>query len=150
MVDSSVLGQYSLFDGLESGQIDSILPMMHQETFEAGTDIIIEDKHNDRLYFILDGNVALVKKGVILLKRDKGDIFGELEVLDTSPAEATVKALVATKVMSLSVDALGEIYEKDLKAYSFLLTNLARDVARRLRYMNNRIVSDDTHHMEWS
>ena len=149
MIDTSVLGQYSFFDGLDQDQINKIIPLMQEENFESGTDIIIEGKYNDRLYFILEGRVAVLKRGIVLMKHGKGDVFGELEVLDVDPVEATVKALAATKVMTLSIDALGEIFEKDLKIYSFLLTNLARDVARRLRYMDNRLTSD-THFTEWS
>ena len=149
MIDSTIIGQYSFFDGLEQDQINSILPLMHQEVFEAGVDIIVEEKHNDRIYFIIEGRVAVLKQGIILMKLGKGDVFGELEVLDVSPVEATVKTLATTEVMTLSIDALGEIYEKDLKIYSFLLTNLARDVSRRLRYMDGKLVAD-THYTEWS
>ena len=149
MIDHIILGQYSFFDGLEQDQIDDILPLMQQEEFEAGMDIIIEGKHNDKIYFILDGRVAVLKHGIILMKLGKGDVFGELEVLDVSPVEATIKTLATTKVISLSIDALGEIFEKNLKTYAFLLTNLARDVSRRLRYMDGKLV-DDTHYTEWS
>ena len=149
MIDTSILKQYSFFDGLEQEQIDTILPLMNQEDFEAGVDIITEGKHNDRIYFILEGRVAVLKQGIILMKLGKGDVFGELEVLDVSPVEATIKTLAATKVMTLSIDALGEIYEKNLKAYSFLLTNLARDVSRRLRYMDGKITTY-VHYTEWS
>ena len=149
MINESVLGQYSFFDGLDQDQINSVMPLMQNETFEAGADIIVEKKHNDRIFFILEGRVAVLKHGIILMKLGKGDVFGELEVLDVSPVEATVKALAATKVMTLSIDALGEIYETDLKIYSFLLTNLARDVSRRLRYMDGKLIRD-AHYTEWS
>ena len=149
MIDTLVLGQYSFFDGLDQEQINSILPLMQQETFEAGTDIIIEGTHNDRIFFILEGRVAVLKQGIILMRLGKGDVFGELEVLDVNPVEATIKAIATTNVMTLSIDALGEIFEKHLKTYSFLLTNLARDISRRLRYMDNKMV-DDSHYTEWS
>ncbi|MCL2007395.1 MAG: cyclic nucleotide-binding domain-containing protein [Treponema sp.] len=149
MIDPIVLGQYSFFDGLEQDQIDYILPLMQQEEFEAGVDIITEGKHNDRIYFVIEGNVAVLKQGIILMRLGKGDVFGELEVLDVSPVEATIKTIASTKVISLSIDALGEIFEKNLKAYAFLLTNLARDVSRRLRYMDDKLV-DDVRYTEWS
>ena len=149
MIDISIFEQYSFFDGLEHEQIDTILPLMKQDSFEAGVDIITEGKHNDRIYFILEGHVAVLKQGIILMKLGKGDVFGELEVLDVNPVEATIKTLAATEVMSLSIDALGEIFDKNLKAYAFLLTNLARDVSRRLRYMDSKVVTD-IHYTEWS
>jgi CRP-like cAMP-binding protein len=139
MTDLSVLQKYSLFDGLEKEQIDRILPLMEQESFEAGTDIIVEGKRSDKLRLILEGRVAVVKGGIILTELDKGDVFGEMEILDVGPVEATITSLAATRVISLSIDAFGEIYESDLKIYSFLLMNLARDLSRRLRNMDSKI-----------
>ena len=149
MIDASVFGRYSLFDGLEQDQIESILPLMEQEEFEAGTDIIVEGDRSDRLRFILEGRVAVVKNGIILVELDEGSVFGEMEVLDVEPVEATVKALASTKVMTLTMDALGEIYESDLKTYSFMIMNLARDLSRRLRRMDNRLAKESPA-MEWN
>jgi CRP-like cAMP-binding protein len=149
MVDPTVLGNYSLFDGLEEDQIQSILPLMEQEDYVAGTDIIVEGTHVGKIRFILEGRVAVMKNGIVLLELDEGSVFGEMEVVDIQPAEATVKALATTKVMTLSIDALGEIYEKDLKTYSFILMNLARDISRRLRRMDVLAVKESPH-MEWN
>jgi CRP-like cAMP-binding protein len=149
MIDSSVLRKASLFDGLEQDQIDFILPLIIHEVFEAGADIIVEGKNSDRLRFILEGRVAVVKKGIILMELGEGAVFGEMEVLDIGPVEATVKALMPTKVMALSIDALGEIYETDLKIYSFMLTNLARDLSRRLRRMDDK-ATNNSPFMEWN
>ncbi|MDR0496618.1 MAG: cyclic nucleotide-binding domain-containing protein [Treponema sp.] len=149
MIGSSDLERYSLFDGLEREQIDKILPLMEHEVFAAGTDIIVEGTHVGKIRFILEGRVAVVKGGLILIELDEGAVFGEMEVVDIEPAEATVKALAATRVMNLSIDALGEIYEKDLKTYSFILMNLARDISRRLRRMDD-LAAKESPHMEWN
>ena len=149
MADSSILGKCSLFDGLEQEQIERILALTKEETFEAGTDIIAEGNHSDKLRVILKGRVAVVKNGIILTELDEGDVFGEMEVLDVGPVEATVKALAGTQVLTLSVDALGEIYESDLKAYSFLIMNLARDLSRRLRRMDAQAVGQSPF-MDWN
>jgi CRP-like cAMP-binding protein len=139
---SSVLSQYSLFNGLEQDKIDSILPLMKHEIYKPGTDIIIEGAIVGKVHFIIDGRVAVIKGGLILMEHSDGAVFGEMEIVDVQPAEATVKALVETRVMTLSVDALGEIYEKDLKTYSFILMNLARDISRRLRRMDGKAVEN--------
>jgi hypothetical protein len=51
--------------------------------------------------------------------------------------------------MTLSIDALGEIFETDLKTYSFILMNLARDISRRLRRMDS-LAAKESPHMEWN
>ena len=149
MIDASVLGRYPLFDGLEKEQIDSILHLMDHEVYEAGTDIIVEGSLSNKLRFILEGNVAVVKNGIILTELSEGDVFGEMEVLDVGPVEATIKTLTHTSVIALSIDALGEIYENDLKTYSFLLMNLARDLSRRLRRMDTK-TANNSPYMEWN
>jgi len=149
MIDSSVLHQYTLFDGLEKEQIDSILPLMEYENYDAGTEIISEGGQNFNIYFILEGRVAAVKGGIILDEMDEGRVFGEMEVLDVNPSAATIKALAATSVMVLSIDALGEIYETDLKTYSFIIMNLARDLSRRLRRFDI-IITNESPPTDWS
>jgi CRP-like cAMP-binding protein len=70
-------------------------------------------------------------------------------VLDVGPVEATVKTIIPTSVLVLSVDALGEIYENELEIYAFLLINLARDLSRRLRRMDSNAASHSPY-MEWN
>ena len=142
MIDSSLLWQYSLFDGLEKEQIEYVLTLMEQNVFEAGKDIIVEGGNNDKIHFILEGHVAVSKDGVNLMELIEGNVFGEMEVLEVLPVEATITAVIDTKVMTLSIDALGEIYDTDLQTYSFILMNLARDISRRLRNLNIRVVKD--------
>ena len=149
MIDSSVLYRYSLFDGLEQEQIDSILPLLQQECYEAGDDIISEGKQNSKICFILEGRVAAVKNGIILEEIGEGSFFGEMEVLDVMPSAATIKALASTRVMVLSIDALVDVYETDLKTYSFIIMNLAKDLSRRLRRLNT-MLTNESPLMDWS
>ena len=149
MIDSSVLFRYSLFDGLEQEQINGIMPYMQQECYEAGDDVISEGGQNCRICFILEGRVAAVKNGIILEEIGEGCFFGEMEVLDVMPSAATIKALATTRVMVLSIDALGDIYDNDLKTYSFIIMNLAKDLSRRLRRLN-KMLTNESPMMDWS
>jgi CRP-like cAMP-binding protein len=144
MIQSSSLQKYSLFGGLLEDQIDKILPLMEQESYEAGGDIIVEGTPNDRIRFILEGQVAVVKESLILSEFKEGDAFGEMEVLDVMPSVATIKALTPTKVMSISNRALREIYKLDIKAFALILMNLSRDLSRRLRHMDERAADGKT------
>jgi CRP-like cAMP-binding protein len=139
MLKSSALQKYSLFGGLLEDQIDQILPLMEQEDYEAGDNIIVEGQPNDRIRFILNGRVAVVKNHVTLIEFNEGDAFGEMEVLDVMPSAATNVALEPTRVLSISNRALRNIYKTDIKAFSLMLMNLARDLSRRLRKMNDLV-----------
>ena len=149
MIEISDFRRYSLFDGLEQEQIESILPLMNYEVYESGVNIITEGSQNGKIFFILEGQVKAIKGGIILEEMGPGAFFGEMEVLDILPSAATVKAIVKTNAMVLSLDTLGEIYETDLKIYSFIIMNLARDLSRRLRRLDT-MVSNESPLMEWN
>jgi CRP-like cAMP-binding protein len=133
---SQNLQNYSLFSFLDDDQVSNIYSMMQHESYTPGDDIICEGASNDRIRFIISGQVAVVKENIILSEFSEGDIFGEIEVLDTLPSEATIKALTATEVMALTNQSLREICKSDLKTFSIILMNLARDLCRRLRRMD--------------
>ena len=137
MVDSSVLWQYSLFNGLEQDQINYLLPLMEQEVYDAGAVILDEGSSNDKIFFIVEGRVSVVKNGVLLEQLDEGKFFGEMEVLEVLPASAAIKALSTTRFLTLSIDTLGEIFETDLKIYSFIIMNLARDISPGQRHLSS-------------
>ena len=149
MIETAVFQRYSLFGGLEREHIDSILPLMERESYETGRDIITEGTLNNKIWFILEGRVAVVKAGLILAELNEGDFFGEMEVLDIMPTEATIRTLDPTTVLSLSNSALREIYKNDLKSFSLIIMNLARDISRRLRRMND-IASKESPYMDWN
>jgi CRP-like cAMP-binding protein len=138
MVESSALQRYSLFGGLLEDQIEKILPLMEQEEYEPEHAIIVEGARNDRIRFILEGTVAVIKKDLVLSEFGKGDFFGEMEVLEVMPSAATIKALNTVKVISISNKSLREVYKIDIKTFSLIIMNLARDLSRRLRRMDER------------
>jgi CRP-like cAMP-binding protein len=143
MVEISDLRKYSLFGGLLEDQIEKMLPLLKHETYAAGQNIIVEGEQNDRIRFIISGRVAVVKNGIILMEFKEGDTVGEMEVLDMMPSVATVQALSPVEVTSLSNKVLHEVYKSDIKAFSLIVMNLARDLSRRLRHLDE-IATDST------
>jgi len=140
MVDAKMLQRYSMFGGLLEDQIDLIIPMMEKNNYACGDVIIVEGTPNDKVFFIIEGKVSIVKEGKVLYEMTQGDTFGEMEVLDVMPCTATVRADTDVMVMSISNRSLREIYRNDIKSYALLLMNLARDISRRLRAANEVMV----------
>jgi CRP-like cAMP-binding protein len=138
MVESSALQKYSLFGGLLEDQIKQIVPLIETERYKPGDVIMAEGDLNDRIRFILSGRVAVSKGGVDLTEFAEGDFFGEMEVLDIMPTAATITALDVVEVMIISNKSLREIYRNDPRTFSMFIMNLARDLSRRLRHMDDR------------
>ncbi|MDR0655263.1 MAG: cyclic nucleotide-binding domain-containing protein [Treponema sp.] len=149
MIEPSSLQKYSLFGGLLEEEISKLLPYMETEEFDPGGTIIQEGSPNDKIRFIIEGRVAVVKNGIILSEFSEGDEFGEMEVLDVMPSAATVTALATTRVISISNRCLREIHRDAPSSFSLMIMNLARDLSRRLRKMDEKLAVESPH-MEWN
>ena len=143
MIEPARLQKYSLFGGLLSDQIEQILPHVSEESYKAGEEIIKEGAPNDKIRFILEGRVVVEKHGITLTEFGDGDTFGEMEVLDVMPSAATIRALADLKTMSVSNRALREIYRTDIHSFALIIMNLARDLSRRLRRMDDKVAGGD-------
>ena len=141
-VDFDFLRRCSLFGGLTDPAIEHIRTLMLRQRFPAGGVILSEGSVNDRIYFIEHGTVEITKAAVddgkpvsrYIVSMCSGDTFGEMELLDVQPCEATVRALEDTVTLSLSNRDLYLVSKSDMKAYALLIMNLARDLSRRLRH----------------
>jgi len=141
MVSAKMLQTYSLFGGLLEDQIEKIIPLMEEEHYSPGAIIILEGSPNDRIFFIIEGRISIIKGDTIIYDLAEGNTFGEMEILDVMPSAATVKAVTDVTVISISNKSFHEIYKNDIQSFSLLLMNLARDVSRRLRVANEIMVN---------
>ncbi|HTA89242.1 MAG TPA: cyclic nucleotide-binding domain-containing protein, partial [Polyangiaceae bacterium] len=62
-----------------------------------------------------------------------GDWFGEMSIVDIQPRSATVRALAPSRLLRISAADLDALYRYDLRSYSLIVLNLARELSRRLR-----------------
>jgi CRP-like cAMP-binding protein len=58
------------------------------------------------------------------------------------PSAATIKSITPVRLLTISNKTLHEIYKTDLSVFSMIIMNLARDLSRRLRKMNERAVEE--------
>lgn len=141
---TKVLQKYSIFGGLSEEQIEKILPIMKHEKFNSNMLIITEGKPNDKLYFIIEGQVAVTKKDIVLSRFGEGEAFGEMEFLDITPSAASIKSISDVTLMSISNQAMRELYKLDVTIFALMIMNLARDLSRRLRKMDEKFTSSSS------
>ena len=114
--------------------------------YEPGEVIFQEGDHGEWIYFLITGNVAIKKKGELIseLKR-RGDLFGEMGLIDNSPRSASIIAIDQT--VCLAIDAS---YTKKLKGYEKTSFNaiiyriFAEVLVERLRLMDVEMVKIKT------
>lgn len=136
MINIESLQKYSLFGGLLPADIDRVRAFLGKAAYAPGEVIIREGEANDRIHFVLEGRVEVSKAGRPLLEIAEGETFGEMELLDVMPAAATIKALAPTIVATISNRAIRDIFDTDTRIFAFIIMNLARDLSRRLRRMD--------------
>jgi CRP-like cAMP-binding protein len=141
MVKPESLQKYSLFGGLLEEQIQTLVPLMKEEKYNPDELIITEGSANDKIFFLIEGQVSVSKKGVELSRFGEGEAFGEMEVLDVMPATASIKSITKVTALSISNRALHQIYKMDVKVFALMLMNLARDLCRRLRKSDEKLAS---------
>ncbi len=134
------LKQVSLFAQLSLDQLDAI----HQATQEAeylpGEVIIREGDRGDKLYVLLEGEVAIIKNHGTpsehrLATMTSSDFIGEMAILDDAPRSATAVAVAPSKLLTLDGMSLKELI-RQMPEIAFaifpVLTHRVRDAERRL------------------
>jgi CRP/FNR family cyclic AMP-dependent transcriptional regulator len=113
--------------------------MIRYEPHEA---IISEGQCDSWIYFIIYGRVSIQKQGeTIGILKDRGDIFGEMGIIDGSPRSATVVAQEDTVCLAIDASYLDRLPKEDRSAFeSVLYQVLAQTLAGRLRITDEALV----------
>lgn len=143
-VDRSFLQKHALFGGINDAEIDAIIPMLKEETYSEGDFIILENTDGDRLHFIISGHVEVLKKAGCpqspefkqLAVLGPGDSFGEMELIDIQKRSASIRAMEDVTALSLTNKDMYQLYHSDIKTYTMVVLNIAREISRRLRHMD--------------
>jgi CRP/FNR family cyclic AMP-dependent transcriptional regulator len=128
-----------LFFELFDEEIEAIVEDCGVLNLEEGDYIFKEGDEGNEIYLILSGG-AFVKKGpVTLVELKKGDLFGEMVLLDEKIRTADIVASTYTDVLVLSYDVIFNIFKKNPKIFSLLMLNLCRLLAKRLKGSSEEI-----------
>jgi CRP-like cAMP-binding protein len=91
--------------------------VLERKVFYAGTKIFKEGDMGDRAYLIQDGQVEIVKNGITLATLSKGELFGEMALVDDQPRMASAVALTDVSCVIINRD---NFREKLAKADPFI------------------------------
>jgi len=71
------------------------------------------------------------------------DCFGEMSMIDMQARSASVRALAPSRLLKVTSEDMDGLYRSDLKSYTLIVLNIARDLSRRLR-VTDGILADFT------
>jgi CRP-like cAMP-binding protein len=103
--------------------------------YPAGACIFAEGSSGDRMYVVVDGEVALSVRGVELDILKAGDLFGEMALIDAEPRSATATARGACRVVAVTERRFAFLVQQT----PFFALHVMRVLARRLRAMDSAV-----------
>ena len=127
-----------LFGALSDDVLRQFADTLAVQVIDTGTTLFREGEDGRDMFVVLQGELEVLKRShrgtdarVALL--GPGDWVGDMSIVDIQPRSASVRALAPTRLLRVTAADLDNIYRTDLKAYSIVILNLARELSRRLR-----------------
>jgi CRP/FNR family cyclic AMP-dependent transcriptional regulator len=132
------LRDVGLFGGLGDEVLEQLATGLDVLVMETGSVVFNEGDSGREMFVLLDGEIEVLKHSksqretrVALL--GPGDWFGEMSILDVMPRSATVRTVSPSRILRITAHDLDALYRRDLRSYSLLVLNIAREMSRRLR-----------------
>lgn len=127
--------------GLDDAALQFLGGLAGEEHYAAGGVIVREGDRGDRVYFVCAGRVRVIKEragepAVQLAEFGPGDFFGEMSLVESVVRSASVIATEPTRVCTLKSMDFYKLYRQRPDQYGIVVLNIARDLARRLRQLD--------------
>lgn len=131
-----------IFENLNNEELSEVVKTIEHKEYSKGNTIFIEGDTANTLYFINEGKIKLYKytkdgKEQILHVLSEGDFFGELELIKLSKHRFNAKAIVDSKICTLTKDEMKKIIIRNPEIGIKLLETVAERLAKVERLVQN-------------
>jgi CRP-like cAMP-binding protein len=147
-VTVAALRDIGLFGALSDDVLEHLTKTLKTMRSAPGDTIFKEGDAAREMYVVLDGEIEVIKKSrrgrdmrVAIL--GPADCFGEMSIIDMQHRSASVRALAPSRLLRITTEDMDALYRHDLKSYTLIVLNIARDLSRRLR-VTDSILADFT------
>jgi serine/threonine protein phosphatase PrpC len=130
---SEILGKVPLFRYLEFAELVKVLSFVHLETFQAGTLLMEEGKPAEDLYILVSGTAEVLKDGQAIAQRAKGDVIGEMGLIDQAPRSASIRSKEPLTALRLARKDLVTLLRQESQIAVKFLWALNQELTQRLR-----------------
>ena len=142
-----MLKENRLFHGVGEGTLQRLLKELSAELAQPGEWIIREGDAADFMFVLVNGELEVVSHGggsgadVRVALLGPGDWVGEMAALEAGqPRSASVRSLAPSLLLRLTSVQVQQLFRRhDLELYATLMTNIARELGRRLRVADRLI-----------
>lgn len=128
-----------LFRDLDMSELARVLESSVLRRSEAGDMLIREGSREHSLYLILDGELEVIKNGVVLARFGKGGHVGEMALVSGAPRSASVRAARPTRFLEIRREQWEGLLHRVPATGVKLLSALSEELSNRLARMNERV-----------
>jgi DMSO/TMAO reductase YedYZ molybdopterin-dependent catalytic subunit len=124
-----------VFGALEERDVQALMRIGTQQQLQVSDQLITEGTYHDAIYLVLDGELSVSVKGhsTDVAYVGKGEIVGEMSLLESQPASATLCAINPVTVQRIPRDALEENLAADPGLSARFYRALGMLLSHRLR-----------------
>jgi len=148
----SLLAEVPLFHLLDAEERTALAQMMEQANYPSGYRIFAEGEAGDRMYVVCTGQVELAttdKLGqkLVLTTAARGDLFGELSLLDGAARIANATVTEDAELLALDRGTLVDFIRRHPEAALDIMAVMGgrmRTTTVRLRQMATRNANEET------
>jgi CRP-like cAMP-binding protein len=144
----ATLREIGLFGALSDEVLGHLADVLKTLRVDVGDAVFREGEHGREMYVVLEGEIEVTKSSrrgrdmrVAIL--GPTDTFGEMSLIDMQARSATVRAIAPSRLIRVTSEDMDALYRFDLKSYTLIVLNIARDLSRRLRVADG-ILADFT------
>ncbi len=138
MDHTEILGSVELFEGITPAELQAISLICKEITYTSGDVITRQGETGEDL----DGFVEVLHSGAApeqsprtIVHLGKGQIFGEMALVDHGPRSATVRAASdPTKVLMIHCEDFEQECEENHHLGYVIMRNIAADLSFKLRH----------------
>jgi CRP-like cAMP-binding protein len=131
------LRRLPLFATLSRRELRIVDGLLHERRYLNGEIIFDEGEEGQALYVIIDGRVLICRQGEPETGRiaeiNRGDVFGELALLDSTRRSAQARAAQDCLLASFSRGEFESLLDTHMVIASKISMQLARQLGRQLR-----------------
>jgi CRP-like cAMP-binding protein len=137
----AMLENVPIMAGLNEAAVKFLWDHITESKIPQGGVIVREGEVGNRFFLVGKGSVRVCKQfgqpaEIELARLTTGNFFGEMCILETLPRSATVQAVEDTVLYSLASLTFHGLYQAMPSQHGILVVNIARDLSRRLRHLD--------------
>ena len=135
-----LLRNIGIFSALAVAELGAIAAVTEERVFEAEETVIREGDPGDKVFLIVDGEVAVYKKGdgeseIRLDTMGRGDYFGEIALFEEAARSATIRTTRRSRFLVLHKQEFNEL----VREYPGIALQICTALSHRLRHLQDHV-----------